>query len=999
MGKCPHCGSDNIRKRYREHRRYKWRCQSCNKVFRRPRRPIALWLGLVAVLAAIIGGAYAMQQGFTPDFKQDVVTPVRPLSPPGPPQTPVTLAVENVEAVATSTPESTPTARPSTTTVPTLTSLPTKTATPVPQASTALVATSQSVSKLAEFKNGEWVIRYEPQNAAAIVSIGWVSDGIDASETEAVQAFVNLAAFHSGLTTSLISLTWVADDITPTESDAIQYIKYLASDSDPTAREVVDLSWFEDGVTETEVAAIDSLAFIAQKNENISSILADMPWFVDGVTEIEAEQLKNLNYLLKDSEISALRVTGMSWFEDGVSETEVAAIGSLAFIARNNENIAPLVADMPWFVDGLTESEAEQLKYFNYLLKDSEVAALQVMEIIWFRDGVEEMEVKAVDRLGFAAQGSKQAAELVAGMDWFLDGVDEMEIEVINSLAYIAKANGDVAEIVAEIAWFADGIDAYEAKVLKDISYLIEDSEQTARYLVDMPWFLDGFTEIESEGIRYLQYLIKDSESASRYVVDRSWFHDGLTELEVEAIDNLAFLAQSDATVSTEVAQMSFLASIEPVDVFAIEALEGLAGEKPNELNRILEHHSLSGGITDELAPIISVLYDVAKANPPLVEKLMEPGAVSIERRSVMLPLAGEVDLAILRTSPGASSGMDRLEFSVRSAEELMGQPFPTRFVGLLYEKAVKGGYAGTNFGTHIAILPKYDIDDGSDRSETAFGNIAHEVAHYYWSGNADWIDEGLAELMTSAMGSARTGKPIRVLSGPCPYVRSIAELEALAADADEDPDEFGCNYSLGQRLFTDLYLTLGSDATWQRLRELYVASHASDDTSEAAATGADIGLVRQVFEPVPGASMPIARWYDGSVGYDLSRLDLGPVDSSLPSINGRINRAYITIGNGDTGVSSFSVSDAPDGEVWLRLEHSYKVSGRQSKQTLNVLSFYEDGFAFGDSFVEIEAESRYEGGIQSVWIGPNQVVPGRYWVYVYDGDRKVAEVRYEVLP
>ena len=813
-----------------------------------------------------------MQQGFTSDFEQDVVTPVRPLSPPGPRQTPVTLAVENVEATATSIPESTSTerpsnpreptptsaedittsvpestltARPSTAQVPTLTSLPRKSVTPGPQASNALVATSPSVSKLAEFDNGEWVIRYELQNAAAIASIEWVSDGIDPSETEAVQALVNLAAFHSGLSTTLISLRWVADDITPTESDAIQYIKYLASDSDPTAREVVDLSWFEDGVSETEVAAIDSLVFIVQKNENIAS----------------------------------------------------------------------LVAGTSWFVDGVTESEAEQLKYFNYLLKDSEVAALQVMEISWFRDGVDEMEVKAVDRLGFAAQGSKHAAELVAGMDWFLDGVDEMEIEVINSLAYIAKAKRDVAEIVAGIAWFSDGIDVSEAKVLKDISYLIEDSEQTARSLVDLPWFLDGFTEIETEGIGYLKYLIEDSESASRYVVDRSWFQDGLTELEIEAINNLAFLAQSDATISTEVAQMPFLASIEPVDVFAIEALEGLAAKKPDELNRILEHHSLSGGITDELAPIISVLYGVAKANPPLVEKLMQPGTVGIERRSVMLPLAGEVDLAILRTSPGAGSGMDRLEFSVRSAEELVGQPFPTRFVGLLYEKAVKGGYAGTNFGTHIAILPKYDIDDGSDRSETAFGNVAHEVAHYYWSGNADWIDEGLAELMTSAMESARTGKPIRVLSEPCPYVRSIAELEALAADANEDPDEFGCNYSLGQRLFTDLHRTLGSDVTWERLRELYVASQVPDDTSEVSATGADIGLVRQVFEPLHGASAPIARWYDGSVGYDLSQLDPGPVDSSLPSINGRIDRAYITIGNGDKGVESFSVSDAPDGE------------------------------------------------------------------------------------
>ena len=115
--------------------------------------------------------------------------------------------------------------------------------------------------------------------------------------------------------------------------------------------------------------------------------------------------------------------------------------------------------------------------------------------------------------------------------------------------------------------------------------------------------------------------------------------------------------------------------------------------------------------------------------------------------------------------------------------------------------------------------------------------------------------------------------------------------------------------------------------------------------------------------------------------------------------INGRIDRAYITICSGDKGVSSFSVSDVPDGEVWLRLDYSCKVSGSQRKQNLNVLSFYEDGFVFGDSFVEIDAESRYIEGVQSVWIGPSKVVPGRYWVYVYDGDRKVAEVRYEALP
>ena len=93
----------------------------------------------------------------------------------------------------------------------------------------------------------------------------------------------------------------------------------------------------------------------------------------------------------------------------------------------------------------------------------------------------------------------------------------------------------------------------------------------------------------------------------------------------------------------------------------------------------------------------------------------------------------------------------------MRGAEEFMGVPFPTKYVGLLFENAVTGSFAGTNFGTHMAILPKYDVDDGSHESEFAGQNIAHEVAHYYWSGNADWVDEGAAELMAavSARGSA----------------------------------------------------------------------------------------------------------------------------------------------------------------------------------------------------------------------------------------------------
>ena len=59
IGKCPHCGSGRIRRRYRQHRRYNWRCRRCNRVFIRP-KIFSVWqlVALVTVIAAVMAGAF-----------------------------------------------------------------------------------------------------------------------------------------------------------------------------------------------------------------------------------------------------------------------------------------------------------------------------------------------------------------------------------------------------------------------------------------------------------------------------------------------------------------------------------------------------------------------------------------------------------------------------------------------------------------------------------------------------------------------------------------------------------------------------------------------------------------------------------------------------------------------------------------------------------------------------------------------------------------------------
>ena len=149
MGKCPHCGSRQIRKRYRQHRHYNWRCRRCNEVFRRPKRSVWLWIGAAAVIVMV--AAYALRQDIisipsTPARVDDSVdrvvkvvtytatpelaatqTPVQFAAPVDTPTMTTVSSVPTYTAIPTHTPRPTSTTRPTRTTRPTYTPRPTTT--------------------------------------------------------------------------------------------------------------------------------------------------------------------------------------------------------------------------------------------------------------------------------------------------------------------------------------------------------------------------------------------------------------------------------------------------------------------------------------------------------------------------------------------------------------------------------------------------------------------------------------------------------------------------------------------------------------------------------------------------------------------------------------------------------------------------------------------------------------------------------------------------------
>ncbi len=563
---------------------------------------------------------------------------------------------------------------------------------------------------------------------------------------------------------------------------------------------------------------------------------------------------------------------------------------------------------------------------------------------------------------------------------------------------WLEQQDPELASSIKELGWVEDGIEGIEYEVIENLLYVAVLSRTVASAIVSFDWVQDGVDGEEAEALGWLNNI--GSAEVATSVVSLGWVEDGIEALEVQVIEELSYLANRDAGAAIRIAGMPFVETIEPPDVSAMTSLGQLAAFGPGTFVRVMAHPTVRAGISDDWAPIVATLNGVAKTNSGLIDVLLDSSRVTLEQRTITLPLAGEVLLFIIRTGPGAARSMDLLEHSVRSAEEFMNTPLPTNFVSVLYAEAVYGDYAGTNFGTHIAILPKFDIDDGSRDAEFAGSNNAHEVAHYYWSGNEDWVDEGAANFMASFIDGARTGRPIVVSDPPCGHAGSLAELESLGISVGDV--EYLCNYSLGERLFVDLYRTLGHERFQQSFRDLYLLSAIEDEADDLPGTVVGIEHVGEVLRFDDGMeSVVISRWYDGTEPYELSDLDTGPVDSSLPSINGRIEKAYVITSLDGPAVTTFSAQGVSD-HVYLALEYAYAVSGGPHEVPLEIVEYYEDGFEFSRNSGELTAEAKYIGGTSWFAVGqppPRKWSTGRYWVYVYAGDQKVAEVSYEVTP
>ena len=428
-----------------------------------------------------------------------------------------------------------------------------------------------------------------------------------------------------------------------------------------------------------------------------------------------------------------------------------------------------------------------------------------------------------------------------------------------------------------------------------------------------------------------------------RAVLLLQWVQDAITDTEYDLLYWLRALDYRDADAASKVIAMPFLESPDATDALAIRAMHRLAAE--GVLSALVDSALFQDGITDTnttLAAAVGTLYQDAGA----VRRVLTPGNATIESVTAGTELTPDLGISIVRTGNQSRPGtVEAVRDAIAFAEGLMRRPLPVEHaIIVLDDSAITAGYAGTNYGYAFSYSPEYETQQGTYEWRQLQAGFVHEVAHYYWGGHADWIDEGAANTVQYMYGieNGLSRGQLKTKRKNC----EAHDLEMLTLwNLDLNNAAFLCNYYLGEQLFLELLEALGRQEFTALLQDLY---RVALPVREAGGTPG-IAEVRQVFagqraivdkhwsgalnapenrpfdEGVDRPSHDVVQWdqhptYDGhSVAFSGTLLD-GAVLSAETIEQARAGgKQPFTLRLADAyEVAGFILPPLPDGRSWI---------------------------------------------------------------------------------
>ncbi len=290
---------------------------------------------------------------------------------------------------------------------------------------------------------------------------------------------------------------------------------------------------------------------------------------------------------------------------------------------------------------------------------------------------------------------------------------------------------------------------------------------------------------------------VRNPEAAAQ-IEALAWIKDGVQlAIEPRAVNGLIALA--DAGHLAKVIDEPWVIEGRNYPALLNLGAKNISFDPPEFFEWYIHHPALNDGITYRESKIIASVGtqdDASRFDPESPH--------TIEERTITLPLAGKVELTIIRTDPalGYDNMMDDLEHAIRGHEEFMDLPFPQRQVVYVVAPGAGGNWAA-NF-VWLGDDPGYTLIDQHI--------IAHVAAYYYWGrprgpwapyspGSTTWVSGGAARLLGYGPEAAREELTEVLENSNCAGL-TIRELES----SNPQGSKVGCSYPVGEAFYRDLY-------------------------------------------------------------------------------------------------------------------------------------------------------------------------------------------------
>ncbi len=146
----------------------------------------------------------------------------------------------------------------------------------------------------------------QPEQAARIMALPWMSDGIEPSESEAILLLHELALDSQGVFQVIVSTTWVEDGLDRDEMTVVAALREISGVSftrrdEAAALRIVDMPFLEtvDGLDAAAVGSLSSLFWESDEENYLGHVLAH-PTLSDGITDDEAIVVAALSIVAED---------------------------------------------------------------------------------------------------------------------------------------------------------------------------------------------------------------------------------------------------------------------------------------------------------------------------------------------------------------------------------------------------------------------------------------------------------------------------------------------------------------------------------------------------------------------------------------------------------------------------------------------------------------------------------------------------------------------------